>query len=47
MARYAARHPTAGRRLCKLMGFAVDGSAEDYRAVARHIPFVRFTAAAL
>ena len=43
MARYAARHPRAARRLCAVMGFAVDGSAEDYREVARHIPFIRFT----
>ncbi|MES9536516.1 MULTISPECIES: nitroreductase family deazaflavin-dependent oxidoreductase [unclassified Actinomadura] len=43
MARYAPRHPTAARQLCKLMGFAVDGSVEDYREVGRHIPFVRFT----
>ncbi|WP_433229149.1 nitroreductase family deazaflavin-dependent oxidoreductase [Actinomadura formosensis] len=43
MARYAPRHPVAARQLCKLMGFAVDGSVEDYRQVGRHIPFVRFT----
>lgn len=43
MARYAPRHPAAARQLCKLMGFAVDGSVEDYRQVGRHIPFVRFT----
>ena len=43
MARYAPRHPTAARRLCRLMGFAVDGGVEDYRQVGRHIPFVRFT----
>ncbi|MEU4330206.1 nitroreductase family deazaflavin-dependent oxidoreductase [Nonomuraea dietziae] len=43
MARYAPRHPAAARRLCKIMGFAVDGGAEDYREVGRRIPFVRFT----
>ncbi|MEU5987642.1 nitroreductase family deazaflavin-dependent oxidoreductase [Spirillospora sp. NPDC047418] len=43
MARYAPLHPTAARQLCKLMGFAVDGSVDDYREVGRHIPFVRFT----
>ncbi|MEV0143869.1 MULTISPECIES: nitroreductase family deazaflavin-dependent oxidoreductase [unclassified Nonomuraea] len=43
MARYAPRHPVAARRLCKLMGFAVDGSVKDYREVGRRIPFVRFT----
>ncbi|MEU4513505.1 nitroreductase family deazaflavin-dependent oxidoreductase [Nonomuraea wenchangensis] len=42
MARYAPRHPTAARRLCAIMGFAVDGSVEDYREVGRRIPFVRF-----
>lgn len=45
MARYAARHPRAARGLCKIMGFAVDGSAEDFRAVGVHIPFVRFVPA--
>ncbi len=43
MARYAPRHPAAARQLCKIMGFAVDGSAEDYREVGRRVPFVRFT----
>ncbi|MEU4546792.1 nitroreductase family deazaflavin-dependent oxidoreductase [Nonomuraea dietziae] len=43
MARYAPRHPAAARRLCRIMGFAVDGSAEDYREVGRHVPFVQFT----
>ncbi|MGP3921039.1 nitroreductase family deazaflavin-dependent oxidoreductase [Nonomuraea sp. 10N515B] len=43
MARYAPRHPVAARELCKLMGFAVDGSVDDYREVGRRIPFVRFT----
>lgn len=42
MARYAPRHPVAARRLCTIMGFAVDGSVEDYREVGRHIPFIRF-----
>ncbi|MEV1174935.1 nitroreductase family deazaflavin-dependent oxidoreductase [Nonomuraea sp. NPDC049784] len=43
MTRYAPRHPAAARRLCKIMGFAVDGSVADYREVGRHIPFVLFT----
>ncbi|GAA2426187.1 nitroreductase family deazaflavin-dependent oxidoreductase [Actinomadura vinacea] len=43
MATYASRHPVAVRRLCKLMGFAVDGGVDDYREVGRRIPFVRFT----
>ncbi|MFD1546215.1 nitroreductase family deazaflavin-dependent oxidoreductase [Nonomuraea guangzhouensis] len=42
MARYAPRHPAAARRLCKIMGFAIDGSTQDYREVGRRIPFVRF-----
>lgn len=43
MGRYAPRHPRAAPRLCRIMGFAVDGTEADYRAVGRHIPFVRFT----
>lgn len=43
MARYAARHPRAGRRLSAFMGFAVaDGSAAEFRRVGSSIPFVRF-----
>jgi deazaflavin-dependent oxidoreductase (nitroreductase family) len=42
MAEYAPRHPAAAQ-LCKIMGFAVDGSAADFREVGRRIPFVRFT----
>lgn len=42
MAAYARRHPRAARKLCRLLGFAVDGSAADYREVGRHLPFVRF-----
>lgn len=33
MARYAPLHPRAARQLCKLMGFAVDGSIDDYREI--------------
>lgn len=43
MAEYAPRHPRLARRLCRIMGFRVDGSAADYRAVGARIPFVRFT----
>lgn len=43
MARYAPRHPRAARRLCAFMGFEVDGSEDDYRAVGGRIPFVRLT----
>ncbi|MUM17809.1 nitroreductase family deazaflavin-dependent oxidoreductase [Mycobacterium sp. CBMA271] len=45
MERYAMRHPKAARRLCKIMGFEVDGTAADFREVGRMIPFVRFTPA--
>ncbi|KOG88801.1 nitroreductase family deazaflavin-dependent oxidoreductase [Streptomyces varsoviensis] len=41
MARYAPRHPKAARRLVRFMGFSVDGTPEDYRAVGRRLPFVR------
>lgn len=43
MAMYAVRNPRAARQLCKFMGFAVDGSAADFREVGRNLPFVRFT----
>ena len=43
MAEYAPRHPRLARRLCRIMGFRVDGSAADYREVGARIPFVRFT----
>jgi deazaflavin-dependent oxidoreductase (nitroreductase family) len=42
MARYGARHPRTARGLCKLVGFSVDGTEEDFYAVGLHIPFVRF-----
>ena len=42
MARYAVRYGVAARKLCRLMGFEVDGTAEDYRAVGRELPFIRF-----
>jgi deazaflavin-dependent oxidoreductase (nitroreductase family) len=42
-ARYASRHRAAARQLLpRLMGFAVDGSEADFRAVGQRIPFVRF-----
>ncbi|TXK40019.1 nitroreductase family deazaflavin-dependent oxidoreductase [Nonomuraea sp. C10] len=47
MARYAPRHQAAARRLCAIMGFAVDGSVEDYLEVGRQIPFVRFVPQAM
>ena len=43
MVDYARRHPKSAAELAKFMGFQVDGSAEDYRAVGREVPFVRFT----
>lgn len=42
MVGYARRHPRAARALARFMGFRVDGSLDDYRALAREIPFVRF-----
>jgi deazaflavin-dependent oxidoreductase (nitroreductase family) len=42
MAGYARRHPRAARALSRFMGFGVDGSEADYRAVGREIPMVRF-----
>jgi deazaflavin-dependent oxidoreductase (nitroreductase family) len=42
-ARYASQHRTAAKYLLpRLMGFAVDGSEADFRAVGRRMPFVRF-----
>lgn len=42
-ARYAGRHRfLATHLLPRLMGFAVDGSDEDFRAAGRRMPFVRF-----
>lgn len=42
-AKYAAQHRTAAKHLLpRLMGFAVDGSDADFRAVGRRMPFVRF-----
>ncbi len=41
-ARYGARHRRAAKLLLrKLMGYAVDGSEADFRAVGRRMPFVR------
>lgn len=42
MARYAAAHPRTARRLATIMGFHIDGSADDHRALGRAIPFARF-----
>lgn len=41
-ARYASRRPRAAKlALRHLMGYAVDGSEADFRAVGRRMPFVR------
>ncbi|MCW5250570.1 MULTISPECIES: nitroreductase family deazaflavin-dependent oxidoreductase [unclassified Streptomyces] len=45
MADYARRHPGTARRMCALMGLAVDGGEESFRAAGRVIPFVRLDAA--
>lgn len=42
MARYATQHPKVATRLCRIMGFAVDGTEADFRAVGRSVPFLRF-----
>jgi deazaflavin-dependent oxidoreductase (nitroreductase family) len=41
MARYADRHPRAGRELCRFMGMRVDGSRADFAAAGRRIPMLR------
>jgi deazaflavin-dependent oxidoreductase (nitroreductase family) len=42
-ARYAVRHRMAAKYLLpRLLGFSVDGSEADFRAVGRHLPFIRF-----
>lgn len=43
MAAYAPLHPVLARHLCRVMGYRVDGTEADYRAVGARIPFVRFT----
>ena len=41
-AQYATRHRTAAKYLLpRLMGFSVDGSEADFRAVGQRMPFVR------
>ncbi|MFE3518271.1 nitroreductase/quinone reductase family protein [Streptomyces sp. NPDC059166] len=44
MARHAAAHPRAARRLCALGGFDADGSTHGYRLIGGLIPFVRLVA---
>jgi deazaflavin-dependent oxidoreductase (nitroreductase family) len=39
---YARRYPVAARQLPRLIGYQVDGSEQDYRALARHLLVVRF-----
>lgn len=41
--RYGSRHRTAAKYvLPHVLGFSVDGSDADFRAVGQHLPFVRF-----
>ena len=41
--RYASRHRTAARyMLPRVLGYSVDGSDADFRAVGQHLPVVRF-----
>jgi deazaflavin-dependent oxidoreductase (nitroreductase family) len=43
---YASRHRTAAKHLLpRLMGFSVDGSEADFRAVGECMPFVRLNPA--
>ncbi len=39
---YARRHPLALRELSRFMGYSVDGSQEDIRALGRELPMVAF-----
>jgi deazaflavin-dependent oxidoreductase (nitroreductase family) len=42
-ARYGSRHRAAAKYvLPRVLGFSVDGSDADFRAVGKHLPFVRF-----
>lgn len=41
MVGYTRAHPRTARRLARFMGFEVDGSEDDYRAVGREVPMVR------
>lgn len=41
MEHYGRVHPKVGLRLCRTMGFDVDGSADDFREAGRNIHFVR------
>lgn len=43
MARYAMRHRYAAKRLARFMGFEVDGTEADFRAVGLRLPWVRFS----
>jgi len=42
MADYGRRHPGTARELSQLMGYKVDGTEADYRAMGELIPFVAF-----
>lgn len=42
-ARYASQHRALARHLLpRLMGYSVDGSEADFRAVGERMPFIRF-----
>ncbi|OBI94265.1 nitroreductase family deazaflavin-dependent oxidoreductase [Mycobacterium sp. 1245805.9] len=46
--RYASRHRAAAKFvLPRVLGFSVDGSDADFRAVGENLPFVRFVPRAL
>jgi deazaflavin-dependent oxidoreductase (nitroreductase family) len=42
MAGYGERHRRTAKALSRLMGYSVDGSDADFRAVGERVPFVRF-----
>jgi deazaflavin-dependent oxidoreductase (nitroreductase family) len=39
---YQRRHPKALKTLSKVMGFRIDGTEEDARALAEHVPIIAF-----
>ncbi|MCP2178961.1 nitroreductase family deazaflavin-dependent oxidoreductase [Prauserella alba] len=42
MSEYAGKHPKIAARLARVMGYRVDGSDDDFRALGREVRFVRF-----
>ena len=43
MVDYARRNPNAARNLCRIIGYKVDGTEEDYAIIGRdYVPFMAF-----